>query len=346
MNQLYNGRNTAISIWLGLMCFAVIIMIFIGGLTRLTEAGLSITEWRPVSGIIPPTDNSSWNIEFDKYKQSPEYIKRNIGMALEEFKSIYLLEFTHRIAGRVISLLYILPLMVFFVMGSLRGRDTGIYIVALLLLAMQGVMGWYMVKSGLVSNPYVSHYRLAAHLMFAVFLYMIMFWQFMKYSFDIMLVPTETKFCRASCWCIVSIILLLMQIMFGAFVAGLDAGLVYNSFPLMGENFIPYELTETGVSFASWGEPVFVQFVHRIAAYMLFVVICIFCVQALRFHNRKLSRVVLYVFLALVLQISLGVVTLIYNVPIALALLHQFGAMLLLSCLLWAFFLIKSSRGN
>ena len=175
---------------------------------------------------------------------------------------------------------------------------------------------------------------------------MIMFWQFMKYSFDIMLVPTETKFCRASCWCIVSIILLLMQIMFGAFVAGLDAGLVYNSFPLMGENFIPYELTETGVSFASWGEPVFVQFVHRIAAYMLFVVICIFCVQALRFHNRKLSRVVLYVFLALVLQISLGVVTLIYNVPIALALLHQFGAMLLLSCLLWAFFLIKSSRGN
>ena len=345
MNQLYNGRNTAISIWLGFMCLAVIIMIFIGGLTRLTESGLSITEWNPISGIIPPTDDSSWNIEFDKYKQSPEYIKRNVGMDLEEFKSIYLLEFIHRIAGRVISLLYILPLMIFLIIGSLRVRDAGIYIIALVLLAMQGVMGWYMVKSGLVSNPYISHYRLAAHLMFAVFLYIIMFWQFMKNSFDIMLVSSKTKLSRVSFWCFISIILLLIQIMLGAFVAGLDAGLVYNSFPLMGESFIPYELSETSISLASFGDPVFVQFAHRIAAYILFVVICIFSVQALRFCNKKLSRVIIYVFLTLILQISLGIVTLTHNVLVPFALLHQFGAMLLLSCLLWACFLIKSSRG-
>tara|TARA_B110000503_G_C7162778_1_gene420462 strand:- start:1227 stop:2264 length:1038 start_codon:yes stop_codon:yes gene_type:complete len=345
MNQLYNGRNTAISIWLGFMCLAVIIMIFIGGLTRLTESGLSITEWNPISGIIPPTDDSSWNIEFDKYKQSPEYIKRNVGMDLEEFKSIYLLEFIHRIAGRVISLLYILPLMIFLIIGSLRVKDAGIYIIALVLLAMQGVMGWYMVKSGLVSNPYISHYRLAAHLMFAVFLYIIMFWQFMKNSFDIMLVSSKTKLSQVSFWCFMSIILLLIQIMLGAFVAGLDAGLVYNSFPLMGESFIPYELSETSISLASFGDPVFVQFAHRIAAYILFVVICIFSVQALRFCNKKLSRVIIYVFLTLILQISLGIVTLTHNVLVPFALLHQFGAMLLLSCLLWACFLIKSSRG-
>ena len=345
MNQLYNGRNTAISIWLGFMCLAVIIMIFIGGLTRLTESGLSITEWNPISGIIPPTDDSSWNIEFDKYKQSPEYIKHNVGMELEEFKSIYLLEFIHRIAGRVISLLYILPLMIFLIIGSLRVKDAGIYIIALVLLAMQGVMGWYMVKSGLVSNPYISHYRLAAHLMFAVFLYIIMFWQFMKNSFDIMLVSSKTKLSRVSFWCFISIILLLIQIMLGAFVAGLDAGLVYNSFPLMGESFIPYELSETSISLASFGDPVFVQFAHRIAAYILFVVICIFSVQALRFCNKKLSRVIIYVFLTLILQISLGIVTLTHNVLVPFALLHQFGAMLLLSCLLWACFLIKSSRG-
>jgi cytochrome c oxidase assembly protein subunit 15 len=345
MNQLYNGRNTAISIWLGFMCLAVIIMIFIGGLTRLTESGLSITEWNPISGIIPPTDDSSWNIEFDKYKQSPEYIKRNVGMDLEEFKSIYLLEFIHRIAGRVISLLYILPLMIFLIIGSLRVRDAGIYIIALVLLAMQGVMGWYMVKSGLVSNPYISHYRLAAHLMFAVFLYIIMFWQFMKNSFDIMLVSSKTKLSRVSFWCFMSIILLLIQIMLGAFVAGLDAGLVYNSFPLMGESFIPYELSETRITLDSWSDPVFVQFAHRIAAYILFVVICIFSVQALRFCNKKLSRVIIYVFLTLILQISLGIVTLTHNVLVPFALLHQFGAMLLLSCLLWACFLIKSSRG-
>jgi len=344
MTQLYSKRNTAISIWLGLMCLAVVVMIFIGGLTRLTESGLSITEWNPVSGIVPPTDESSWNIEFDKYKKSPEYIQHNVGMDLAEFKSIYLLEFIHRIAGRVTSLLYVLPLIFFLSRGSIRRRDSGVYIFALLLLAMQGVMGWYMVKSGLVSNPYVSHYRLAAHLMLAVFLYIIMFWQLMKHSFDIMLMPSETKSCRVSCWCFFSIVLLLVQIMLGAFVAGLDAGLVYNEFPMMGENFIPHEVSEASLSFASWGEPVFIQFVHRIIAYILLVVICVFCLRAMRLKNSKLSRVALYVFLALILQISLGVVTLIYNVPVALALLHQFGAVIVLSCLLWAYFLIKSSR--
>lgn len=343
MKQLYNRQNPVIALWLGIMCFAIIVTLSIGGITRLTESGLSITEWNPVFGILPPTDDVSWNIEFDKYKQSPEYIKHNTGMSISEFKSIYLLEFIHRIAGRVTSLLYVLPLIFFFARGYIRGRDTGIYMLALLLLALQGVMGWYMVKSGLVSNPYVSHYRLAGHLMLAVFLYIIMFWQLMRNSFDIMLLVSGTRFYHLSFWCLLSISLLLIQMMLGAFTAGLDAGLVYNSFPLMGESFIPHELLETRLSMESWGDPVFIQFVHRMIAYLLFVVICVFCLHGLRLGNSKFLRITIYVFLALILQMSLGIGTLLYNVPVIPALLHQLGAVLLLSCLLWSYFLIKSS---
>lgn len=343
MNQFFNRQNNAVSIWLMLMCFVVIAMIFIGGLTRLTESGLSITEWNPISGIIPPMDDSSWSAEFDKYKKSPEYVKRNSGMNLEEFKSIYLLEFVHRVAGRVTSLLYVLPLIFFIFKGCFNSRETKLYIFALAILCMQGIMGWYMVQSGLVSNPYVSHYRLAAHLMLAVFLYMILFWQLMNNSFDLMLLPSDTNFRFVYFWCVVSIVLVLVQIILGAFVAGLDAGLVYNSFPMMGDGFIPHEIYTTGVSLASFDDPVFVQFIHRMTAYVLVVSVCVFCFYAMRLGNSKLTKVVASALFVLVLQISLGVSVLIYSVPVTLALIHQFCAILLLSYLLWACFLIKNS---
>lgn len=343
MKQFYNRQNPVIALWLGVMCFAIIVTLSIGGVTRLTESGLSITEWNPVFGILPPTNDASWNIEFDKYKQYPEYIEHNTGMSISEFKSIYLLEFIHRIAGRVTSLVYVLPLIFFFIRGYIGSRDTGMYMLALLLLALQGVMGWYMVKSGLISKPYVSHYCLAGHLMLAVFLYIIMFWQLMMNSFDVMLLVSDIRVCHLSFWCLLSISLLLIQMMLGAFTAGLDAGLVYNSFPLMGEGLIPYELLENNLSIENWSDPVFIQFIHRMIAYLLFVVICVFCLHGLHLGNSKFLRITIYVFLALILQMSLGIVTLLYNVPIIPALLHQLGAVLLLSCLLWSYFLIKSS---
>lgn len=346
MRELYNRQNRAISIWLNLMCLAVIIMIFIGGLTRLTDSGLSITEWNPVSGAMPPISDSAWELEFAKYKKSPEYLQHNLGMDITEFKPIYLLEFTHRIAGRATGLLYLLPLVFFLIKGHIRRRDMGIYSLATVLLAMQGFMGWYMVKSGLISDPHVSHYRLAAHLMLAVFLYMIIFWQRMKNSCDLMLLPAETNLSHTYFWCIVSILLILVQMMLGAFVAGLDAGLVYNSFPMMGDGFIPHEVSETSLNFLSFGEPVFVQFVHRIVAYILFITICVFCWQSINLGNSKCTRITIYIFLALILQMCLGIITLIYQVPIILALLHQLGAVLLLSCLLWACFLIKTSMDS
>jgi len=340
MNKVYDRQNNVVSIWLGLMCFAIIVMIFIGGLTRLTESGLSMTEWHPISGIIPPMNDVSWGEEFAKYQQSPEYIKHNSSMNLEEFKSIFWLEFIHRIAGRVISLLYFLPLIFFFVKGSINKRDSVIYLLATILLAGQGLMGWYMVKSGLVMNPHVSHYRLAAHLMLAIFLYALLFWQLMKNYFDIMLLPIDTRIGALSFLCIISVILLFIQIAFGAFVAGLDAGLVYNSFPMMGDNFVPHEVSEARLTISSFSDPVFVQFVHRIIAYTLFVVISVLCVCGLRLQNKHFSKAIFYIFVALSLQLLAGVMVLLHNVPIFLALIHQLGAVFLLSTLLWAYFLL------
>ena len=206
-----SSRNRFVSIWLLAMCTAVIFMIFIGGLTRLTDSGLSITEWNPVSGILPPFNSEAWEAEFGKYKQSPEYIKYNSGMSLTEFKSIYLLEFYHRIAGRVTSLLYLIPLIFFIAARKISRKDAGAYIFALILLAGQGVMGWYMVKSGLISDPHVSHFRLAAHLMLAVFLYIILFWQLIKNLFDPILLPSSISVAHQKFWCFASIVLLLIQ---------------------------------------------------------------------------------------------------------------------------------------
>lgn len=344
MNLPYYKKNLPVAIWLFSVCVGIFVMIFIGGLTRLTDSGLSITEWKPVLGIVPPVDFDSWNIEFEKYKQSPEYIKHNMGMSLDEFKSIYLLEFIHRIAGRLITILYVIPFIIFILKGNIRGKQIPIYVFALFILIMQGIVGWYMVKSGLVSDPYVSHYRLSLHLMLAVFLYIIIFWQLMRNSFEIMLLPSGVQLYSVATLCKCAIVLLLIQIMFGGFVAGLDAGLVYNSFPMMGDNFVPDELSKFSLSVINWSDPVFVQFVHRILAYLLFIIICVFCMQSIRLGNNKLFYAVCSVFFALTLQICLGICTLLYNVPIELALLHQIGAIFLLSCLLWSYFLIKSSE--
>lgn len=342
--QHLSNRNKFVSIWLFAMCIAVIFMIFIGGLTRLTDSGLSITEWNPVTGILPPLDSQSWKTEFGKYQQSPEYIKYNSGMSLDEFKPIYFLEFYHRIAGRLTALLYLIPLIFFITTGKINKDDLGIYVLALILLACQGVMGWYMVKSGLISDPHVSHYRLAAHLLFAVFLYTILFWQLMKNLFDPLLLPGDTSVTLQKFWCFVSIALLLAQIVFGAFVAGLDAGLVYNSFPLMGDSFIPHEVLELTFSTYSFSEPVFIQFIHRILAYILFIVITIFCFFSLKLKNNKYSISIFYVTIALCIQMLAGILTVIYMAPIPVALFHQFGAVFLLSCLLWSCFLLMSSK--
>ncbi|NRB10881.1 MAG: COX15/CtaA family protein [Rickettsiaceae bacterium] len=343
MIRLYNKKNLALAIWLSLICMAVIIMIFVGGLTRLTDSGLSITEWKPISGIIPPLNADAWMHEFASYKESPEYKVYNYDMLLNEFKAIFWLEFIHRILGRLTVLLYIIPLMFFWFFNKIKKKNYFTYVGVFGLFLLQGFMGWYMVKSGLVNKPDVSHYRLAMHLLLAVFIYSILFWQLMQEYFDIILIAKITVLRLPAILLIAAIILVICQIIIGAFVAGLDAGLVYNQFPLMGNSIIPEEFATWSFSLQLFADPIFVQFLHRIVAAIILLQIIITAISMFGIDNNKLKRVAIYICLSLLLQIILGIITLIYQVPIAFALLHQLGSILLLSMLLWGLFLVKNA---
>lgn len=377
--KLYSKHDKTISIWLSFMCFAVISMIFIGGLTRLTNSGLSMTEWKPITGLLPPMSINGWQNEFAKYQQSPEYQKINIGMTVEEFKSIYWLEYIHRMAGRATALIFLLPLIFFIIAGNIRGFAILKYIAIGLLISGQGILGWYMVKSGLVNQPHVSHLRLAMHLILATIIYSLLFWQKMKSSFDILLIPGSSpnliygKISKSQAGNFFAgidisstegasrpspskqrlnnvlpifysaIALVFLQIFVGGMVAGLNAGLVYNTYPLMGDYFIPSEIFELNFSFAIWHDPVFIQFCHRILAKTIFVVVAFLVYKCIKLEYKKLQEAASFMMFAVTLQMVLGVLTLIYVVPLSYALAHQLGAIFLLSCLLWGLFLIKNS---
>ncbi len=325
------------------MCLAVVIMVFVGGLTRLTDSGLSITEWQPLSGIIPPISDTDWNREFASYKQSPEYKIYNYDMLLSEFKTIYWLEFIHRILGRLTVLLYIIPLVLFWFNNKIKKKDYFTYASVFGLFLLQGFIGWYMVKSGLVNKPDVSHYRLALHLMLAIFIYSILFWQLMREYFDIILVTKISVLKLPSILLIIAITLVILQIIIGAFVAGLNAGLVYNQFPLMGNHIIPVEFATWQFSLQLFADPVFVQFLHRTIAAILFLQISITVINLFLIDNNKLKMIAIYICLSLILQTLLGIITLVYQVPISFALLHQLGSILLLSMLFWGLFLVRNA---
>jgi len=339
MKDLNNKQNYYLTLWLRVMCAAIICMIFIGGLTRLTDSGLSITEWKPVTGILPPLNEAAWISEFDKYKQTPEYIQINNNMNLAEFKSIFWLEFIHRIAGRITGILYIFPLIYFLFNKTINSKKIYIYLIGLILLISQGIAGWYMVKSGLISAPCVSHFRLAIHLLLAIALYALLFWQLMRASFYKIPIDIKTNLVPLNIGLNICLILLFIQITFGAFVAGLDAGLVYNQFPLMGDSIIPNEITSGKFGLNSFYDPVFVQFIHRMLAYIVTIAILVTCLIGLKIQNLLLSKSLVYLIITLILQIMVGILTLIYLVPIILALLHQIGAVILLSTLLWVKYL-------
>lgn len=298
--------------WLYCCALMVILMITIGGLTRLSNAGLSIVEWKPVTGIIPPLSKADWVVEFSKYQGSSEYKTVNSYMSLQEFKHIFWLEFIHRIAARLTGLVICLPLLFFYLSGRLPFHENKSYILLPILLVTQGVMGWYMVKSGLVSNPHVSHFRLAAHMMLAVALYSMIVRKLTPPSQTIQILSLST----------ITLTLIYIQIFLGALVAGLDAGLVYNTFPLMGGHLVPEELYNAPSIFS---DPASVQFMHRSMAY----IVTISCL-VLAYQRRSLM-----IFLAISLQVATGIITLLYNVPIPLALLHQLGAVILLSVILF-----------
>lgn len=317
-----NHLRRPVTLWLILCCMLIVAMILLGGATRLNEAGLSIVAWKPLSGIIPPLNEMAWISEFEHYKEFPEYKLKHMSMDLQAFKFIFLLEYSHRLLGRILGLVVLLPLLFFWhaFFPALKRR----FMVVLTLGGLQGFMGWFMVKSGLVNNPYVSHYRLAIHLSLAFLLLFLLL--------DIILIlhphhkNMDRRLKRTAC---VSLVSVSFTIIYGAFVAGLRAGKIYNTFPKMGTEWLPSEwLFYHPIALNFSENPATVQWMHRMLAFFALGV-CIFLGKRLwRFHYRFEASLVVF---AVILQVILGIMTVLLIVPISLALLHQLGAIILFS---------------
>ena len=305
-------------------------MVILGGVTRLTGSGLSMVQWQPIMGVLPPLNAEQWEESFRLYQQYPEYNLKNTGMDLPAFKSIFYFEYAHRLLGRLIGVLFFIPL-VFFVFAKKISRPLMPKLLIMFLLGgMQGLLGWYMVKSGLVNNPHVSQYRLTAHLGLAVLIYGYMLWVALD-----LLQPRERSLSseKGRIFSVVILALVFITMLSGGFVAGLKAGLVYNTFPLMDGEWVPQGLFSLDPNWRNFFENITtVQFDHRLLAMALSVIIVAFGISAWRAGRPLASRAGLYLLLAaLLLQVSLGISTLLLRVPVALAASHQGGALLLLS---------------
>jgi cytochrome c oxidase assembly protein subunit 15 len=310
-------------------------MIIVGGTTRLTHSGLSIVEWQPIVGTIPPLSPADWAATFAKYRETPEYQKINRGMSLEAFKGIFWWEYFHRLLGRVIGLVFLLPLLVFALTKKIQ-RELALKLVAVFLLgALQGALGWYMVRSGLVDNPRVSHYRLTAHLGLAVLLYSLSLWMALG-----LLRPRDasrTTAPRLRRYAAVVTGMIFLMILSGGLVAGMRAGHAYNTFPLMAGRWIPADLFALDPWYMNFfTNMVTVQFDHRLIAGLLAFAVPAFWIYSRKHLLAARTRLALNLLLAaLVTQIALGISTLLLIVPVGLAVMHQAGAILLLSAAIW-----------
>lgn len=306
-------------------------MVIVGGITRLTHSGLSISNYKLISGTIPPMNNVEWEAAFDLYKQYPEYKKLNNQFTLQDFKDIYFWEWLHRVIGRFIGLVFIIPFLYFLITKQLSKSTTKKAIILLCLGAFQGFLGWYMVKSGLVDNPDVSHYRLAAHLTTAFITFAYTFWV----ALDLMFKSKNEinkSFRNLIRW---GLAVLLLQIIYGAFVAGLDAGWIHNHWPMMSEGKFIHETvyTEQVPVYKNFIEGKSgVQFVHRILAFVVvgFIVLIYIKSKKLKLSIYQLKGVN-YLMVMVGIQFLLGVLTILLQVPVWLGVAHQVGAFLLLS---------------
>jgi cytochrome c oxidase assembly protein subunit 15 len=324
--------NRQIAYWL-LGCAAVIAsMILLGGVTRLTNSGLSMVDWKPLVGIIPPLSHTDWQEMFFKYQQYPEYQKTNFTMTLEEFKPIFMYEYLHRVLGRFIGVIFVLPFLFFHLTKRIAPGLTPRLLVMLILGGSQGLLGWYMVKSGLVDNPHVSQYRLTAHLGLAVFVYGFIIWTAMDLIAAKRPQPNHLKHFSYS----LSGLIFLM-ILSGGLVAGTHAGVAYPTWPLMGDSFIPpglYSLQPAWLS--AFEDMVTIQFNHRMFAYLIVGLVTTFAYQALKSDLQGPLKLAIYCFVGLLaLQVTLGISTLIFHIPVPVAAAHQICAVALLSASLF-----------
>jgi len=326
--------------WLVLSLFLVYLIIFIGGLTRLTNSGLSITEWELIKGILPPLNSNSWENYFEEYKNIPQYKLLNFDMTLNEFKIIFYWEYFHRFLARIIGIFFLIPLIYFYFSKKIKIEYLKICFLAFSLIIIQGIVGWYMVKSGLIDDVTVSHYRLSIHLSIAILIISIIFWliknvvnkkniSFFKFSF-------RNFFFQFF------ILIIFLQVIIGAFVSGLDAGKIYQTWPLMNGTFFP---TDNFINnLFNFGDPSFVQFLHRNIAYIIFVLSIYTGFFIYRKKIKELYNSYLIFILFIGIQVLLGILVLFSNVDIYFASLHQISSIFLIVSSLNLYF--RSIRSN
>ena len=318
-----------VEIWLYSMFILVFLIVAVGGLTRLTDSGLSITEWELFKGILPPLTDAKWLFYFDEYKKIPEYIEINYNMTLSEFKVIYYWEYGHRILARLIGLFSIIPMIYLFFKFKKERKNISKYSVIFILICVQGFVGWFMVSSGLIENTDVSHYRLALHLSLALTILSIIFWFIME---TIKISPFKKKFNNS--FLNFFFILIILQIVLGALLAGMDGGLIYNSWPDMNGNFLPNDINNIDLFlYSSLDNPSVVQFYHRFTAYLLFI--SLLFLNYYTYRTKIDFKPVLILNIAIFVQIVLGIVTLITGVKITYASLHQLGSVFVLTSFLY-----------
>ena len=332
-NYIKMKKNKSVIIWLLSGCLLLFIMVIVGGITRLTNSGLSMTDWHLVTDTFPPLTDEKWQQAFDEYKKFPEYQKINIhnDFTLSDYKFIYFWEWFHRFIGRIIGLVFILPFAYFLIKKRLDKATIKKGIVLLCMGAFQGFLGWFMVKSGLIDNPDVSHFRLALHLTFAFLTFSYTLWV----ALDLIYPERQTVFVSLRSTARIALVFLILQIIYGGFVAGLNAGLIHNHWPLMSEGKLIHETvwTEQPTLLLNLVEGKSgIQFVHRTVAYLVVGLILFLYYQSRKFalvthQKRGLNLLVMFVFM----QFTLGVFTLLFHVPLWLGLAHQTMAFLLLA---------------
>jgi len=324
-------KNKPVIIWLLTGCLLLFIMVMVGGITRLTNSGLSMTDWHLVADTFPPLSEEGWQEAFDKYKQFPEYQKINQhkpgGFLIDDYKFIYFWEWFHRFIGRVIGLIFILPFVYFLIKKKLSKSTVKKCIVLLIMGGFQGFLGWFMVKSGLVNQPDVSHYRLALHLTFAFLTFAYTLWV----ALDLIYENSENNILpQLQTLAKLTFVVLIIQIIWGGFVAGLDAGQVHNHWPLMSDGQFFHEsitIEKDSLLSAFFEGKNGVQFVHRTLAYIVVILIAVLLFKSKAFFLiPSQKKGINFLAIMVLVQFTLGVLTLLFNVPLWLGLSHQLGA--------------------
>ena len=340
------ANTRPVAYWLLTLCALVFAMVVLGGVTRLTGSGLSMVNWEPLMGIVPPLSSDAWQRSFEQYQLFPEYQKLNSQISLADYKSIFWFEYSHRLLGRSIGIVFLLPFIYFLIKGNIRAQLVPKLLTMFVFGGLQGLLGWYMVKSGLVNNPHVSQYRLSAHLLLAFLIYAYMLWVALGLLLPRPMPRVTAKDRRLTIFTWAVLVLIVITITSGGFVAGLKAGHVSDTFPLMYGSWVPEQIyTRADITANVFEDPITVQFNHRVIAVTTFLFVIVLCVGGLRKPRPIYTRPgFVALFISASAQVGLGISTIITHVPITLAVAHQAGALVLLTSIVFVCRTLKAGH--